>query len=180
MGEIDVVDSCNLIGNIEFPVYQTAGNHVSFIRTGETDKIVRLIYVCFSEMIGESLSNITTDIKHVQAVFASIYELSGKVKHQESVIANAMEEQNSGNQQILEAMHSITETTSLVRDGSAEMMIGGEQIVKEMKQLSDDTRNINESMNEISSYIMQISDAVESYLYNSYALSKLFCQSYQT
>ena len=110
--------------------------------------------------LSESLSNITTDIKHVQAVFASIYELSGKVKHQESVIANAMEEQNSGNQQILEAMHSITETTSLVRDGSAEMMIGGEQIVKEMKQLSDDTRNINESMNEISSYIMQISDAV--------------------
>ena len=110
--------------------------------------------------LSESLSNITTDIKHVQSVFASIYELSGKVKHQESVIANAMEEQNSGNQQILEAMHSITETTSLVRDGSAEMMIGGEQIVKEMKQLSDDTRNINESMNEISSYIMQISDAV--------------------
>ena len=78
----------------------------------------------------------------------------------ESAIANAMEEQNTGNQQILEAMHSITESTTIVRNGSAEMMIGGEQIVKEMKQLSDETKQINESMNEIKSYVTQISDAI--------------------
>ena len=105
-------------------------------------------------------NNITTDIKQVQAVFAAIYDLSSKVKNQESVIANAMEEQNTGNQQILEAMHSITEATTTVRNGSSEMMIGGEQIVKEMKQLSDDTKQINESMNEIKSYVTQISDAI--------------------
>lgn len=110
--------------------------------------------------LSESISNITTDIKQVQAVFAAIYDLSSKVKNQESVIANAMEEQNTGNQQILEAMHSITESTTIVRNGSAEMMIGGEQIVKEMKQLSDDTKQINESMNEIKSYVTQISDAI--------------------
>ena len=110
--------------------------------------------------LSESISNITTDIKQVQAVFAAIYDLSSKVKNQESVIANAMEEQNTGNQQILEAMHSITEATTTVRNGSSEMMIGGEQIVKEMKQLSDDTKQINESMNEIKSYVTQISDAI--------------------
>lgn len=110
--------------------------------------------------LSESISNITTDIKQVQAVFAAIYDLSSKVKNQESVIANAMEEQNTGNQQILEAMHSITESTTIVRNGSAEMMIGGEQIVKEMKQLSDETKQINESMNEIKSYVTQISDAI--------------------
>ena len=71
-----------------------------------------------------------------------------------------MEEQNAGNQQILEAMHSITESTSIVRNGSAEMMIGGERIVNEMKQLSGDTRNISDSMSEINSYVTQISDAV--------------------
>lgn len=110
--------------------------------------------------LSESISNITTDIKQVQAVFAAIYDLSSKVKNQESVIANAMEEQNAGNQQILEAMHSITESTSIVRNGSAEMMIGGERIVNEMKQLSGDTRNISDSMSEINSYVTQISDAV--------------------
>lgn len=110
--------------------------------------------------LSESISNITTDIKQVQAVFASIYDLSTKVKNQESVIANAMEEQNAGNQQILEAMHSITESTSIVRNGSAEMMIGGERIVNEMKQLTGDTRNISDSMSEINSYVTQISDAV--------------------
>ena len=110
--------------------------------------------------LSESISNITTDIKQVQAVFAAIYDLSSKVKNQESVIANAMEEQNAGNQQILEAMHSITESTSIVRNGSAEMMIGGERIVNEMKQLSGDTKNISDSMSEINSYVTQISDAV--------------------
>lgn len=110
--------------------------------------------------LSESISNISTDIKHVQSVFGTIYDLSAKVKNQEIVISNAMEEQSSGNHQILDAMRSITDSTSMVRNGSAEMMIGGEQIVKEMKQLTEETRSINEAMNEISSYVVQISDAV--------------------
>jgi methyl-accepting chemotaxis protein len=110
--------------------------------------------------LSDSISHITTDIGHVKVAFESIYELSQRVREQESVIANAMEEQNSGNQQVLEAMHAISDSTTEVKNGSAEMLIGGEQILKEMQQLSEITRVISETMNQINDFSMHISDAV--------------------
>ena len=110
--------------------------------------------------LADSISNITTDIGHVKVAFENIYELSQKVRDQESIIANAMEEQNAGNQQVLEAMHAISDSTSEVKNGSAEMLVGGEQILKEMQNLSEVTRTISETMNQINDFSMHISDAV--------------------
>ncbi len=110
--------------------------------------------------LSDAISGITTDINLVQAAFENIYELSQKVREQETVIANAMEEQNSGNQQVLEAMHAISDSTSEVKNGSAEMLVGGEQILKEMKNLSDVTQIISDNMNQINSFSQQISDAI--------------------
>ena len=110
--------------------------------------------------LSDAISHITTDIGHVKVAFESIYDLSQKVREQETVIANAMEEQNSGNQQVLEAMHAISDSTTEVKNGSAEMLVGGEQILKEMQQLSEITRVISETMNQINDFSMHISDAV--------------------
>ena len=110
--------------------------------------------------LSEAIAGITTDINLVQSAFENIYELSQKVREQETVIANAMEEQNSGNQQVLEAMRAISNSTAEVKDGSAEMLVGGEQILKEMKNLSDVTRNISDSMIQINDFSQQITDAV--------------------
>ncbi|MCR4578731.1 MAG: hypothetical protein K5681_00125 [Treponema sp.] len=110
--------------------------------------------------LSEAIAGITTDINHVQAAFESIYELSQKVREQETVIANAMEEQNSGNQQVLEAMHAISDSTTEVKNGSAEMLVGGEQILKEMKNLSEVTGIISDNMNQINEFSQQISDAI--------------------
>ena len=110
--------------------------------------------------LSEAIAGITTDINLVQTAFENIYKLSQKVRDQESVIANAMEEQNSGNQQVLEAMRSISNSTVEVKNGSTEMLVGGEQILKEMKNLSDVTRNISDNMNQIKDFSQQISDAV--------------------
>ena len=110
--------------------------------------------------LADSISNITTDIGHVKVAFENIYELSQKVRDQESIIANAMEEQNAGNQQVLEAMHAISDSTAEVKNGSAEMLVGGEQILKEMQNLSEVTRTISETMNQINDFSMHISDAV--------------------
>ena len=71
-----------------------------------------------------------------------------------------MEEQNSGNQQVLEAMRAISDSTSEVKNGSAEMLVGGEQILKEMKNLSEVTRVISDNMSQINEFSQQISDAV--------------------
>ena len=110
--------------------------------------------------LSDAISNITTDIGHVKVAFENIYELSQKVREQETVIANAMEEQNAGNQQVLEAMHAISDSTAEVKNGSAEMLIGGEQILKEMQNLSEVTRVISETMNQINDFSTHISDAV--------------------
>ena len=110
--------------------------------------------------LSDSISHITSDIGHVKVAFESIYSLSQQVRDQETIIANAMEEQTSGNQQVLEAMRAISDTTSEVKNGSAEMLIGGEQILKEMQQLSEITRVISETMNQINDFSMHISDAV--------------------
>ena len=110
--------------------------------------------------LSEAIGGITTDINLVQTAFENIYELSQKVREQETVIANAMEEQNSGNQQVLEAMRAISDSTSEVKNGSAEMLVGGEQILKEMKNLSDVTTVIADNMNQINDFSQQISDAI--------------------
>ena len=110
--------------------------------------------------LSEAISHITVDIGHVKVAFENIYELSQKVRDQESVIANAMEEQTSGNQQVLEAMRAISDSTTEVKNGSAEMLIGGEQILKEMQHLSEVTRIISETMNQINDFSTHISDAV--------------------
>ena len=110
--------------------------------------------------LSEAISHITVDIGHVKVAFENIYDLSQKVRQQESVIANAMEEQNSGNQQVLEAMRAISDSTTEVKNGSAEMLIGGEQVLKEMQNLSEVTQNISTSMNQINDFSQHISDAV--------------------
>lgn len=110
--------------------------------------------------LSEAIARITSDIKQVQVSFTDIYELSQKVRNQETVISNAMEEQNAGNQQILEAMHAINESTGSVKSGSTEMLTGGWKVVKGMKRLKELTDKINNNMSEIQSYSSNISGAV--------------------
>jgi len=110
--------------------------------------------------LSEAITGITADIKQVQSSFSNIYELSQKVKEQEDVISNAMAEQNAGNQQVLEAMHAISDSTVEVKSGSTEMLTGGWRVVKEMKKLTEITQSVKDSMDEIGNYSSQISDAI--------------------
>lgn len=110
--------------------------------------------------LSAAITKITSDIRNVQSSFENIYELSQTVKQQEDVISNAMEEQSSGNQQVLEAMRSISNSTVTVQDGSSQMIQGGEKIVEEMKKLRQITDSINENMNQIQDYSSSISDAI--------------------
>ena len=110
--------------------------------------------------LSEAIGGISTDINLVQTAFENIYQLSQKVREQETVIANAMDEQNTGNQQVLEAMRAISDSTTEVKDGSAEMLVGGEQILKEMKNLTEVTQVISDNMNQINDFSQQISDAI--------------------
>ena len=110
--------------------------------------------------LSSSISEVSGSTKEVKQKFDAIYELANTVREQEKVIQNAMAEQSSGNQQVLDAMKDINDTTNNVKDSSDEMLSGGEQVVKEMKIISDVTRNINDSMENINSSIQKITDAM--------------------
>ncbi len=110
--------------------------------------------------LSESITHISDDIIQVQNEFENIYSLSQTVKQQEDVISNAMEEQSSGNQQVLEAMRAISNSTESVQSGSLKMLEGGNKIVNEMRNLSIITESVNDSMNQIEDFSHKISDAI--------------------
>lgn len=127
--------------------------------------------------LSDSITLISDNTKEVQKQFEVIYSLTQEVKQQEGVISNAMNEQNEGNKQVLDGIHSINSSTIVVKDGSAEMMRGGEQIVAEMKVLIQKTRKIDEEMANITENINGIHtmlvDAASTAQENSQELSKI-------
>ena len=113
------------------------------------------------KQLSSSIELVSTNTKEVQQKFDVIYTLAQTVKEQENVIMNAMAEQSSGNQQVLDAIKNINDSTTSVKDGSVEMLSGGEQVVKEMQLLSEVTQKINEHMNEMTTNVEQISQAMK-------------------
>ena len=111
--------------------------------------------------LSDGITRIANDIKHVEEAFNVIYALSQTVKQQEEVISQAMAEQNSGNQQILDAMRAIGNSTVEVKNGSAEMLVGGDQILQAMRNLSNVTAGISDNMKQITNFSNQISEAVQ-------------------
>jgi len=68
---------------------------------------------------------------------------------------------NSNTKEVLTAIRSINTVTIEVQAGSEEMLKGGEGVAEEMQKLDNLTRIITESMNEMASGAVQISNAVQ-------------------
>ncbi|MBO7637435.1 MAG: hypothetical protein J6S91_00505, partial [Treponema sp.] len=111
--------------------------------------------------LSEAISQITMSIAGVQQQFDVIYSLTQTVRAQELVVKDAMEEQNEGNKQVLEAMRSISNSTMTVKDNSAEMLEGADQVAEEMKILAETSRRITESMQAMNMSIGEISSSVQ-------------------
>ena len=109
----------------------------------------------------EIIENVSSNTKSVQNQFEVIFDLTSKVQDQESVIKNAMDEQNAGSTQVLQSISEIQSSTELVKSNSAILLDGGKQIGQEMYNLANVTREINDSMNEMAAGSGQITKAVE-------------------
>jgi methyl-accepting chemotaxis protein len=82
------------------------------------------------------------------------------VSDQEENIRNAMEEQSTGSQQILEAIGRLNDITQLVKDGSTEMLEGSQEVIQEGRNLEMVTQEITNGMNEMAAGADQINVAV--------------------
>lgn len=110
--------------------------------------------------IKDSIDKITRSTDAVLNKFEAIDSSVKIVSDQEENIRNAMEEQNSGSQQILEAMSQLNELTSMVKAGSEEMMQGSSEVISESKNLGHITEEVSGGMNEMATGAGQINIAV--------------------
>ena len=106
------------------------------------------------------ISEIVASTGAVQQQFDIIYDLTEKVKNQEEVIKNAMQEQSQGSSQVLVSMSDIKNSTDVVRENSNAIFEGGQQIIKKMDQLSMATEQISEAMKRMSAGADHITQAV--------------------
>ncbi len=112
----------------------------------------------------EVLSNSAENIKEE---FGEIFKLTEGVKNQESVIMNAMHEQTQGNEEVLHGIKAITDVTTNVKLGSAEMLSGNNSVSKEIGRLATSSEEIEHSTQEILSGTEQIETTIASIIERS-------------
>ena len=108
------------------------------------------------------INNVADNTKEVQSQFEVIFDLTSKVKQQESVIKNAMEEQSAGSTQVLQSISEIKTSSDVVKTNSDVVLEGGKQVGEEMRILANVTTEISGSMNEMAAGSKQITKAIES------------------
>ncbi|WP_010254288.1 methyl-accepting chemotaxis protein [Treponema primitia] len=82
------------------------------------------------------------------------------VSDQTSNIKDAMEEQQTGSRQILEAVGQLNEITLMVKSGSMEMLEGSKEVITESENLGRVTQEISNGMSEMAAGANQINVAV--------------------
>lgn len=115
------------------------------------------------DMIKETLTIIQSMSeagKLAENIYMKIYELSDQITEREHSLLNAMQEQDRGNREVLEAIKSINEVTNEVKMGSSEMLNGGRNIATEMSNLDTLTVKVKSSVGEMTAGLQEITDAV--------------------
>jgi methyl-accepting chemotaxis protein len=124
--------------------------------SGEQSKTISTVL----KKIKDSIDKITKSTDSVLKKFEAIDGGVRTVSDQEENIRNAMEEQNAGSQQILEAIGQLNEVTRMVKDSSTQMLEGSEQVIHESRNLEVVTQEITNGMNEMVAGAEQINVAV--------------------
>lgn len=118
--------------------------------------------------ITSTLKTLSGDITHlddatktVEEKFNVIYGLSEKIMQSSTQMNSAMQEQNTGSQEVLVAIKDINVVTLEVKEGSEEMLERSESVVQEMANLNSLTNNITASMNEMAEGATKINETVQ-------------------
>ncbi|MCR4743435.1 MAG: methyl-accepting chemotaxis protein [Treponema sp.] len=114
-----------------------------------------------SSKIGQELTGIQESIGHVVSASGAsekaLQNVSDRINSTGILVTQikgAMEEQQAGSKQILEALEAMNNSTSEVRGAAEEMNRGGQAIMK-------DVQNLQESMNSIQSAVEEITSGTD-------------------
>jgi len=105
------------------------------------------------DKVGSSTDNTLTRFDIIDSDIKTVNEL-------EENIRNAMEEQNEGSKQILQAVGRLNDITRKVKDESEEMLEGSNEVIKESRNLEQVTQEITGGINEIAIGAEQINETV--------------------
>ena len=107
------------------------------------------------------ISSLTESTRTVEEKFGAIYNISERIQQVSIEMNNAIQEQNSGSKEVLEAIKQINTVTMEVKDGSDEMLEGSVTVAQDMEHLNQLTNNITSSMNEMAAGTAQINKTVQ-------------------
>jgi methyl-accepting chemotaxis protein len=124
--------------------------------SGEQSKTISAVL----KKIAEAMNKISDSTARVLQKFEAIESGVKTVSAQEEHIRNAMEEQNAGSKQILEAITQLTNINQVVKGGSMEMLTGSHQVIQESENLDAVTRQIADGMSEMAFSAEQINIAI--------------------
>ncbi|MBN2618789.1 MAG: hypothetical protein JXR64_10820 [Spirochaetales bacterium] len=98
----------------------------------------------------DSIVQVSGYTETTQKQFEEIFNLSNIVSDQESLIKSAMEEQNTGGTEILNAMREITNVTQRVQDFSIKIKENSKDVYTKMNTFETITNEINTKITDIS------------------------------
>ncbi|MCR5761910.1 MAG: hypothetical protein K6G00_00835 [Treponema sp.] len=101
------------------------------------------------QSLEEIIKGVSVSTKALQTQFAVIFDLTQTVKTQEEVVMNAMNEQNAGSTQIIDAMRSIDDSTISVKQGASEMLTEGKTVGNEIHNLEKTTNSVAEFVEQM-------------------------------
>jgi hemerythrin-like metal-binding protein len=110
--------------------------------------------------IKESIDGIIKSTAVVLEKFKDIDTEVRTVTEQETNIRSAMEKQNVGSKQILDAIGTLQNITRQVKEGSMKMLEGSHEVITESHNLNEAARKIIDGVNEIASGADYINSAV--------------------
>ena len=106
------------------------------------------------------ISETVASSEKTRVQFDRILELLAEVRNQETVIRNAMEEQDAGGASVLEAIRIIDGITAQVRASAAEMIRGSSDAMASMTRLSGIAEEMRAGMDEMSIGADEINEAI--------------------
>ncbi|MHC6204436.1 methyl-accepting chemotaxis protein [Breznakiellaceae bacterium SP9] len=124
--------------------------------SGEQSKTISSVL----KKIKESIDKISKSTDNVLTKFEAIDSSVKTVSDKEDEVRNAMEEQNEGSKQVLQAIAFLNELTNKVKSNAMEMQEGSREVIHESKNLESVTQEITNGMNEMATGADQINVAV--------------------
>jgi methyl-accepting chemotaxis protein len=125
--------------------------------SGEQSKTIAVVLKKIKTSIDKIMASTDAVLNRFEAIDSGVKVVS----EQEENIRNAMEEQQTGGQQVLDVIARLNDITQHVRSGSTTMLMGSKKIISESRNLGILTDEVSNGVNEMSKGADQVNIAVD-------------------